>query len=417
MNLEEIIAPLPISEFSLHLSDGRIPLYIPGGPLKFQKLFNKLKYWECIERGKPEGAATPRASLSKFQLPVAYERGAIKRAIRSGNTVCVSHIDRASDSLRALCVETEALIGFPGAACVHCYTSPPGTGYDFFHVDGGIAITLQIEGTKDWEYADTSSLPWLTRVGGYREPGRLEWFGDPGWHPKEGTFSTPDVMKIQKQTLKPGDLLVMPAGVWHRVKSTDQTSLSLNLKLTHTTTIDVIIQLLRSACMDNELWRRPLPFTPAGGQDSWTPDAAGLSLYHDLLLQLKDAIDQLSLDANSFAVNWASAFVGSQNEIVPQPDFTLIDNNQVFALPQLVSPRVVAHGSHSATILGQGRMLSIRGEGVANLLQSILRAGPFDLSAALSWSSASSFTETDVRILLEKLVRAGFLHARRNVTL
>lgn len=407
MNFESVIAPIELPAFIETLIKG-IPLHIPGHPGKFGSLFSKTAFWKCVAEGKPEGAPFPRVSLTAYQLPLAFERGAISRALRSGNTVCTSQIDRVSQELRQLCLATEMAVGFPGTATVHCYYSPPGTGYSFFHLDSGVAVTLQLEGRKTWKYSPKPAIPWSIRVGGYRERGQLEWFGDSDWQPPSDSLPTPDELGYTEVVLSPGDVLVMPPGVWHSVSASDSTSISLNLKLTAAPSIEGILQLVRQACLKEERWRRPFPFATPDELQTGIASESTKQEVKDLILALGKVVSNLAADDAELSRMWFRNFLGSQDSVQGQSG-TSITSEDVLCIPTGIHPRLSVENDGTTTLLGQGKILQIHGRSINVLLRDILERRCFRVSELYTWNSAGAYGSPQLLQILQRLFDCGFL--------
>lgn len=406
MDFESIIRPVSVDDFRASIAASDAPLFIPGSSEKFAELFSERAYWHCLRQGKPEGQTVPRTSFTQYQLPLAFEAGAVSRALRSGNTVCVSYMDRVHDGLRQLCLDVESLLGLPGAACVHCYVSPPGTGYDFFHMDNGAAVTLQIAGSKTWHHAESPAVPWCTRVGGYREDDRLEWFGASDWHPTEPP--SPWDQGFVERTLTPGDLLVMPPGVWHRAEATDTLSISLNLKLSATASIDALLQMVRQMCLYDERWRRPLPFASTDELQSGVASGRTQSELAAHVQRLSTTLQAIAEDSGTLARTWFRTFLGSQDDVGTGPDVSLTPQDRL-AIPARVAPRLVVNADGTLALLGQGKILNVNGEAATDLLRALLEKRVFSLSEVAAWPQAQCLGPAGVRKTLEQLLHAGFL--------
>lgn len=402
-----MIAPIDRFSFADAISRTKTPVLVPGPSEKFDELFNSGAFWASVAKGKPEGVPVPTVSHTRYKLPLAFEKGAIDRALRSGSTVCVSHIDRASESLRQLCLDVESALGFPGSACVHCYISPPGTGYDFFHVDAGAAVTLQLAGTKTWEYSEQAAVPWCTISGGYREES-LEWSGDTDWQPAIGRFPSPEDQGTVERALTPGDLLLVPPGVWHRVHSTDSTSISLNLKLIHRPSVDALLRVVRQACLDDEFWRSPLPFASDGELHSGLLAEETRSALQEQLLRLSEVIQDIANDEAAVSRTWFRTFLGSQDEVIGTNRVD-IGRTDVLEIPPRVVPRLAVSSDGSMALLGRGKTMHLRGGFVAPLLREILKRRNFRVDAVESWPSAGVLDARQIEQTLKALVRSGFL--------
>jgi Cupin superfamily protein len=409
VNFESIVAPLTIPDFIKAIKECR-SVYIPGNVNKFKKLFSRKDYWDCAAKGKREGAMLPTVSMTAYQLPLAFDPGAIRGALRSGNTVCTSHIDRASRSLRMLCVDAETLLGFPGFASVHCYYSPPGTGYSFFHIDNGIAITLQLEGKKSWKYCEKAAVPWSARSGGYRETGRLEWFGDIDWQPRG--LQSPDEMGYSEKTLSPGDVLVIPPGVWHSVAADNSTSISLNLKLTAPPSIDGIMQILREICLHDTKWRTPFPFAKGTEINSGKITPGTKREIRDLLLSLTSAIQELANDGESLSQLWFGKLLGSQDNVVSSPEIAIKDSDTLY-IPEGLRPRISISSQQSLALLGQNKTMEFSGKSIPNLIRDVISKRSFKLFKVASWPSARGCDRDSIKEIMQKLVDEGFLSVLR----
>lgn len=407
MNFRSVIEPAEPADVLTSICRGE-PIYIAGRSGKFEGLFTTPDFWAWADAGRREGSLFPRVFLTAYQLPLAFSREAIGRALRSGNTVCTSHVDKVSDVLRELCLDTEEVLGFPGTACVHCYYSPPGTGFSFFHMDSGVAITLQIEGTKTWKYALSPALPWTVRVGGYREAGHLDWFGDADWEPEPGSIPSPEAQGYVERTLHPGDVLVMPAGVWHSVSASDSTSVSLNLKLTASSALDGILDVVRQKCLPDVQWRGPLGFASRDETERGVPSPESLERLRGRLRGLMDIAQELLDDERELTRLWMRNFLGSQDDVRPGAASILTDHD-VVRVPARLRPRVSVAPDGSVAVLGQGRILHLQGGAASDLLKQIFRERRFVVGKVGAWPSAAALSSTATRSVLQKLVETGFL--------
>jgi hypothetical protein len=275
-------------------------------------------------------------------------------------------------------------------------------------MDSGVAVTLQLEGAKLWKYAQEPALRWSTRVGGYRENERLEWFGESDWQPHDGTVPTPRDQDIAQRTLKPGDLLVMPPGVWHSVAASESTSISLNLKLTAAPAIDGILQVVRQACLHETRWRQPFPFASSDELDSGVASESAKCYVAEMVRDLGRTIAALADDEAALARLWFRNFLGSQDSIRAIAS-RAIQLSDVLAVPHGIHPRLSVASDGSAALLAQGKILHMRGTGVAEVVAAILRTRRFRASDVSTWPSARELASADVTRILQKLADAGFI--------
>jgi hypothetical protein len=73
-------------------------------------------------------------------------------------------------------------------------------------------------------------------------------------------YKVPQLKALRSVLLRPGDLLCLPAGVWHAAKA-ETTSLALNMAFDHcgAAVLDSIMGMLRDRLMSHAVWREPLP--------------------------------------------------------------------------------------------------------------------------------------------------------------
>lgn len=130
-----------------------------------------------------------------------------------------------------------------------CYASPHGYGFGT-HWDCQAVFVLQIEGSKCWRFSSKPDVQWPPTL----LPGpnvvpelmrRYSWLD----------VQFPDAREEQfnEQVLKPGDVLFLPAGTWHRARAIGY-SLALTIACPPMTAADFIDDLIRghlSSCQKN----------------------------------------------------------------------------------------------------------------------------------------------------------------------
>ena len=133
------------------------------------------------------------------------------------------------------------------------YAIPAGKG-TAPHFDQNINFVLQIHGTKKWRVAPnqhvespmsrhTIGLPIDPELGSYTERAMPEQFPD---HATEFV-------------LKPGSLLFVPRGVWHKTEALTD-ALSLNFTFSAPTWIDILTAALRGRLAQSSAWRETANF-------------------------------------------------------------------------------------------------------------------------------------------------------------
>ena len=175
----------------------------------------------------------------------------IREMFEAGATICVTGIDRAHRSLRSAARHIEREMRYAGRVDFRAYLSPPGSGFDI-HYDARVATTLQLDGTKTWWYSNEPHSPFPTENSSRADMAAIR--------------RAVARVKLHKVTLRPGDLLCLPPGVWHKARAGAGGSLALNLAFNHTgaTVLDVVLQQLRGALSALPGCREPFFEGPTG---------------------------------------------------------------------------------------------------------------------------------------------------------
>jgi len=305
MDITSLPQTIPIEKIKKAILNGK-PEYISGGLSKPGDIFSLDEFWKIVPDIKLN-TKFPLAFQGLEQAPLAFETAAIRKAIHSGKSICVSRIDQVHKQLGQLCRLLEVAIGLPGLANCHVYYSPPGTGYSFFHVDAGVAVTLQIEGEKKWRYSQGVSIPWPLSAGGYRKD-NFEWLGRSPWQPEEKEFSTPKNQVIIEQKLAPGDILIIPSGVWHSACAEQSTSLSVNLRLTPFPALEGILNSITEECVKNVHFRAPVPFVNLEEIHEDKLKIEQLEYCRTLIDEMQIVLEKIKEDDTSVERIWRSNF-------------------------------------------------------------------------------------------------------------
>jgi ribosomal protein L16 Arg81 hydroxylase len=225
--LASILDPMPVEVF-LHTNFGKRPLLIRGHSGKFDFLMkpsrvivglDKVTEIRCVFDGLKQATIAP---------------GDIREMYEAGATICVTGIQLAHRSLQTAARAVKREIGFAGRVDFRAYLSPPASGFDF-HYDARVATTLQLDGEKTWWYSTRPEVPFPI--------GNSERTDMAAVHRAVARHT------IRKVTLRPGDLLCLPPGVWHKARAGTGGSLALNLAFNHrdATIGDVLLGALKAS--------------------------------------------------------------------------------------------------------------------------------------------------------------------------
>ena len=235
--MSRLLGSVPLEEF---LDDyfGKRPLFIKGAPGKFDALMKPNKFIYGLEKAteiRCVFSELRQATIAPIDVREMYEAGA---------TICVTGMDRVHPSLRAAAYRIKKEIGYGGRVDFRAYLSPPGSGFDF-HYDARVATSLQLEGTKTWWYSTKPHSEFPTNNSTRTDMKAIR--------------RVVSKLPLRKVTLRPGDLLCLPAGVWHRAKAGRGGSLALNLAFNHAgaTVLDMIVEELRRRVSNRPSCRQP----------------------------------------------------------------------------------------------------------------------------------------------------------------
>ncbi len=247
--------------------------------------------------GAPE-SATLTFTITPQQAGVLYDAGA---------TICITEVETRVPRLASFVAAIKRQLGYPGKVAFNAYASPPGSGFNW-HFDGRIASTLQIEGTKRWRFSRRPALDW-PRGNGVRQTDGSARYGDLAVARTDWERLEPlDESDITTVLLEPGDLLILPAGVWHDACGGPTGSVALNLAflpLSHTKLVEDVLD----GILDRDpAWRSAAPLLPLAEGPPGAVDPAGLDLIRQQLEHAADALRSLAADSSAMVSVWA-AFV------------------------------------------------------------------------------------------------------------
>jgi ribosomal protein L16 Arg81 hydroxylase len=283
--LQRILAPLSVDEFAEKYFQQR-PLKISGKSGKFEFLFREADFLLNLDRVKHIRAVFPKNRQARIQP------NEIPDMLEAGATICVTGMERAHVKLRNAAERIRSELNYAGNVSFRAYLSPPGSGFDL-HFDARIATTLQIAGTKRWWFSDQPAVPFPAHNSG-REPKGVK------------RHKAPSPRTLRSVLLRPGDVLCLPAGVWHSAKGSTA-SLALNMAFDHNGggVFDSIVTMLEQRLGKDAAWREPLPITP-GGQTRRMPAAVAAMLRRHIGA-LRAELVALEQDEAELTRAWRSA--------------------------------------------------------------------------------------------------------------
>jgi hypothetical protein len=266
--LADIIYPMSLQNFAGFCEGGR-PFYIKGRPSKYAGLFDLASFKAAAKHAASitvsyatagRGSMTPSQPISSSRIDKHYSKGA---------TICVRGLEQTAPGFRAVVANCRSTLGFAGWIDCRAYLSADKAGYTP-HFDDKTVLTLQIEGTKKWLVAPHPAVQYPLDNAGRHPDGVYRYFRE---NPNVDLWERFDQPQFEKTatayTLRPGDLLLVPAGVWHAARA-DGHSLSIAVTFNHVGTgsaHEIILSAIRNVLIADSRWRRPPPMVPITSDD------------------------------------------------------------------------------------------------------------------------------------------------------
>jgi len=226
-------------------------------------------------------------------------------------------------------------------------------------------------------------------------------------------FDENDVTEV---LLEPGDLLILPAGVWHEACGGSGGSLALNLSFTPISYTLLVRELLDSLLAADPGWRSPAPVLR--GSEPGTVDADGVAAIAHQLQRAAAALGSLAGDTAAVVRLWQS-FVQNANPGTPLPPGPLaaaagaVRPDQRFGLRRDGNIHVMpAENGTQLFVMAGTRSIELTGEAVP-FVRRLLAAGDFTAADCIRWSpDGTPFAWPDVENMLVQLQREGLIEER-----
>jgi ribosomal protein L16 Arg81 hydroxylase len=408
----------------------REPLFVKGGSAKLASVIRAERLRELVEkRDKPVSAHFPdagnaagfrlgrtvTATIAPDQLDVAFAAGA---------TISMGEMDQGNLDLARLVAALRVALGFTGSILCDAWLSPR-TGGVPVHFDGSAVFTLQIEGSKRWRVSRSPALAWPDTLTHLRENGEVFHDGVDGRerHAWEFEVAHTDEREWLEVTLEPGDLLFIPAGVWHTTDAPTPHSLALNVRLIPDGFLDLLARTLRPVLRAAPEWRAlPCADPRSGGVPR------GLDEFFDArLADLEAHVRELRKDRTALVREWARSVAEAAGASKRIRTFDLLDRDRAEAAaveigehtelqfrggmtPTFVVERT-ASGDETLVLFVAGKEVTFDEPKLVPFGHGLARATRFTAADAARWSKDAAWQE--IAEPLSALVAAGVLEALR----
>lgn len=184
---------------------------------------------------------------------VAVENIGLEMLLGMGLSLYLPDIEQTLPNLSEVLRQVELAVGAPpGSARVGVFIAPKENGVTC-HYDGEEVFSIQLIGNKRFYIAKAAEVE--QPVGPQYNQGAVP-FDD--MYPQVGErFPDPDTAKFTTVDLKPGSVLFMPRGTWHRSEA-GETSLSISIIIRPPSAMESVLKVMYLRMLQDPAWRRPL---------------------------------------------------------------------------------------------------------------------------------------------------------------
>jgi ribosomal protein L16 Arg81 hydroxylase len=402
MSFEKLLAPVSMRRFLAHHWEER-PLYVRGRRGKFAWLgfgVDELRACALREAGARFKAAIVDAQGNHREVRVDPRH--FDEAFAAGMTLCLGDVDRFHAAVADLAASAKEELGLAGKVAFASYLSPDGGGFGM-HFDQHEVFTLQIAGTKRWRYsARPAVLSPQSDLTAERDA-HQSFLEEHPW----ARFPLPRERDLVEAVLRPGDVLYMPAGTWHRARG-EGFSLALSMTCVPLSVGALIADFLEERLTADRSWRRSLPAAPrkVGVAEGLPRNVAGFC--EARLEELRRVI--ATLEARDLAGAWLAARSAlPRAEAGREPAPLRVKVRPDDWLTPSASIRF-AEDAGGVRIFGAGMEMVVDRDALG-CIRRVFRARRFVARNAAQWLGSSW---RDAKILLEALAAGGFLRVARS---
>ena len=425
LELRRLVAPMSPDEFIAKYWQTRSVL-IPGSTDWLPIQLDRERLLDLLEGGSGFFLQV-RAGADSHPI----NRRNAREAFESGLTLCIDNLETEIPELAAYVLALQAQLNFPGSVTVASYLSPNGTGFSHTHIDGRIALTVQLEGAKRWRYAREPFVPWPVRRPIMGDDGQPRW---PETAQPWETAIPHEPIEFESAILTPGDVLCVPAGAWHAAEATEGVSLSLRIGFEKSSAFRFLDHVLAEHFESDPAWRA----LPGSWQDRQTDPSAAMPIevtqyLAERLDELKTFVASLTEDSPACQRAWRRLLHSERSVKVveghpfssrarPEPAVAgrlSLDPDDGLAvaddLPVLygVERGVDPDGDETVVILHGRTEIALVGDGLSDFIRRLLLARRFAAREAMEWGPDGEPLEwDDVAPVLESLVERGVLRAQ-----
>lgn len=273
-------------------------LYVSGQRDKFAGLFDRAGFHRAAQQcgDLKVGFTDDKGWPAHFQI----RHDQIDDMLGARKTVCASVIQNAEAALTRFLDEFRKSFRVAGTFTFNSYLSADGSGFGL-HLDHHPVFILQLDGAKRWWYSVEPALKQV--ITNVSFPTDLEIVKLP-WV----TVTRPPEHSLCEVVLRPGDVLYLPKGCWHRAQAIGH-SLALTLAMESISLAD-LIKAAMGPKLDTVGFRNALDAYPAAESSDRTPDELK-NVMSEGLTELRHLVQTITVD--DLATIWQHVAVQSGN--------------------------------------------------------------------------------------------------------
>ena len=206
-------------------------LYLPNGS-KWTHGFSRDRFLELTTESHAIRVTYPSEGRRGMDRSFEDDPRSVRFHYENGGTICLTGLEKRDRTLGILAIELRRRIGWTGVVDCRSYLSNHGSGYTP-HFDMRSVLTIQVEGEKQWLVDKLPAVKYPMCNAGQFPDGHFGYFRDDPKMESWEEFADPSFpAEARSIRLSPGDVLFVPAGVWHSAEALGH-SLSVTLTLNY----------------------------------------------------------------------------------------------------------------------------------------------------------------------------------------
>jgi hypothetical protein len=184
-------------------------------------------------------------------------RDAALAHLRAGLPIEIPCIERVVPAIAEWQEKLDAELGFRDPSAISCSAFVSfGNDHSGTHFDSVEVLNIQVLGTKHWLLAENRDVAFAAHPYFPLRNGHATDTTHAGYFPARLQVPTPEQCSLVE--MQPGTAQLIPRGMWHRVQTVTQPSLSIGFVLNAPLAMSVLLKVLREQLFRDEDARRPL---------------------------------------------------------------------------------------------------------------------------------------------------------------